>query len=91
MSTVVFYQRREDLAAVGMGDEMVMMDLDSGAYFGLNGSAGLLWEALATPQSVDSLSQLLLAHYQVDAVTSLRDATAFLAQLADKGLIRPCT
>ncbi len=90
MSTVVFYQRRDDLAAVSMGAETVMMDLDSGAYFSLNGSAGLLWEALATPQSVDNLSQHLLAHYQVDTVTSLRDVSAFLAQLADKGLIRSC-
>lgn len=90
MSTTIFYQRRDDLTAVSMDDETVMMDLDSGAYFGLNGSAGLLWETLATPQNADSLSQHLLAHYQVDAATSLRDVEAFLAKLVDKGLIRPC-
>lgn len=90
MSKEICYIRRDDLAAVDMDGETVMMDLASGAYFGLNGSAGHLWDALATPQSANDLCQCLLTRYEVDTETCQRDVAKFLEQLEGKGLIKAC-
>jgi len=85
------FKRRDDLVAVDMDGESVMMCIESGAYFGLNRVASVLWKALSSPQSEDSLCQQLLAAYDVDDDTCRRDVSLFLSQLIKKGLIKPCS
>ena len=90
MSDSRTFQRRDDLVAVDMDGESVMMCIESGAYFGLNSVASVLWKALSSPQSEDSLCQQLLAAYDVDVDTCRRDVSLFLSQLINKGLIKSC-
>ena len=44
-----------------MGREAVVLDLDSGVYFGLNRTAGALWPALVAGATVPELVQALNA------------------------------
>lgn len=53
----------------------------------LNETGKLLWEALAAEQTEDSLTQLLLAQYQVEPEQARRDVQAFLQKLCAVGAV----
>lgn len=68
--------------------ESVVLNVEAGAYFGLNEVASRIWELVAEPQPVSGILEQLQAEYAVDAETCERDVLACLQQLADEGLIR---
>lgn len=47
----------------------------------LNETGKLLWEALATEQTVDSLAKLLLENYRVEPAQAYADVEAFVNRL----------
>lgn len=53
----------------------------------LNETGLVLWKALRTDQTEDSLTDLIIAEYEVDRETALRDVKAFLQHLKDAGLL----
>ena len=53
----------------------------------LNETGKLLWEALATEQTLDSLVALMLEHYQVEADQARTDVEAFVKKLQTVGAV----
>lgn len=90
MTDTTRYQRRENLVATELDGELVMMCLDSGAYFGLNEVASAIWQQLEQPVSLDDICAQLLLAYEIDADGCHREVSRFIATLHDQGLIRPC-
>lgn len=82
------YLRRPDLRAVEMDGELVMMGLDQGEYYGLKDVAASLWNHLGEPRTVEELSGLVAAEYDVTAETCRPDIETFLAELVGKDLVR---
>ena len=70
-----------------LGEEMVMLDLTSERYFGLDTVGTAFWEALTTAQSAAAAVDALLELYDVDRETLTRDASKMIAQLKEKGLL----
>ena len=68
--------------------ESVLLDLDSESYFGLDEIGTRMWSALAETPTIDAAFQMLLAEYDVAPETLRADLDAFIAQLADAGLLR---
>ena len=68
--------------------EMVLLDLESEQYFGLDAVGARVWallnEGLAEPTVVDTLLQ----EYEVERATLEADVAELLEQLAGAGLIR---
>lgn len=58
-SSRIFSAHPDRTAWRAVGEESVLLDLDSSVYFGLNRSAGLLWSGLLTGSSFDELVELL--------------------------------
>jgi Coenzyme PQQ synthesis protein D (PqqD). len=52
--------------ATELGDELVMMDVESGSYIRLNKTAREIWNYLKEPVMVDDLIAALLAKYNVE-------------------------
>lgn len=76
------------LASELSANEMVMMNLDKGAYYGLEAVGKTIWDALAQPRTVDDLCDVVLATYSdVDRPTVEADLFAFLGELLDEELI----
>lgn len=46
-----------------------------------------IWIRLERPRSLAELSDLLCAEYAVDPATCLRDTTAFIRELMERGLV----
>ena len=53
----------------------------------LNGTARLLWEALAEEKTEEELIEVLLSEYDIDRETAAKDTAAFLSSIRKAGLI----
>lgn len=63
LSTVV--ERNHEIDATDLDGEKVMMDLEKGQYFMLNGVAGDVWELMKTATSVEAIITSLMSEYEV--------------------------
>ncbi|QYJ72812.1 PqqD family peptide modification chaperone [Shewanella sp. FJAT-51649] len=85
------YSQKSSLNLAPMGDELVMMDLSQGQYFGLNSLASQIWSLLVTPKSVDELVVELMSSFDVTEEVCRADTAHFLQQLVDKKLVNVTT
>ena len=76
-----------DQLSTSVGDEAVILNLDRGAYYGLNTSGAELWQKLQEPTRVAALHQWMLTTYEVTPEVAQRDLFALLAKLAEQKLI----
>lgn len=81
-------ERNSDLVTAPMGEELAMMDMDSGTYFVLDEVAAFLWEKLAEATSVSALLGAVQARYDVAPAQCEADVLPFLQRLHAKRLIR---
>ena len=65
---------------------MVILNLDSGMYFGLNAVGARIWNLIQEPRSVQDIRDLLLEEYEVDPERCENDLLALLHGLAAEGL-----
>ena len=78
--------RAENKVAAQIGDEAVILDIESGYYFQLNPTAARIWALLEAPISVASLCAKLREAFDVDAVTCRAEVVEFLELMQSKKL-----
>jgi hypothetical protein len=71
-----------------IGDEVVMLDMDSGFYFGLNSVASIIWGKLEKAKSFEEVVNELLEEYKIDRQTCENDTRVFLDQLFEKNIVK---
>jgi hypothetical protein len=69
--------------------EAVILDLESGTYFGLNEVGTRLWQLAGEGRSETEIVDTLVAEYDADRETIVRDATKLLEELRRRRLIVP--
>ena len=84
-STVV---RASDVLSSPVEDELVMIDLEQGAYYSLDRVGADIWSRLAEPQAVAALCAQLMQRYEVDQATCEADVLAVLNEMAENGLLQ---
>lgn len=77
----------KDQISSDLAGEAVILNLQSGTYYGLNTVGSRVWQLLQTPQTLDRLRTAILEEYQVDEQTCDRDLVALLQELETAGLI----
>lgn len=70
-----------------LAGESVLLNLDTGTYFGLDAVGTHLWSLVAKHGSTASAIQILLAEYDVDEPRLKKDIDALINQLLAKGLL----
>ncbi|MGH9348000.1 MAG: PqqD family protein [Vicinamibacterales bacterium] len=70
-----------------LGDDAVILDLNSGMYFGLNAVGARVWALLEHPRQVAEIRSVILDEFDVDHATCERDLLALLEELSGKALI----
>lgn len=80
--------RSNGIVASEVDGEVVMMNIEQGSYFGLNGVASNIWRLLETPQTVSQVCEAVGAQYDVEKDRCRREVLAFLEELAVDGTIR---
>lgn len=85
---MIIFSQCESLSTAPMGNELVMMDVSQGKYFGLNPLATHIWQLLASPMSLDMLVSKLVLEFDVSENECRADTEMFLLQLVDKQLVK---
>ncbi len=67
--------------------ESVLLNLGSESYFGLDEIGTRMWAALTSAPSIEAAYQVLLEEFEVDEPTLRSDLSAFIARLAEAGLV----
>ncbi len=68
-------------------DEVAILSLQSGVYYGLNEVGGRIWELIQERIPVEQVYELLLMEYDVAPERCQEDLLTLLQILATKGLI----
>jgi Coenzyme PQQ synthesis protein D (PqqD) len=79
--------RRPDALTAAVDDELVMLDVRSSTYFGLDRIGRRIWDLIERPTSVGDLCATLEREFDVDEETCLADVRAFVAQLQAADLV----
>jgi hypothetical protein len=80
--------RSSELVSTELDQETVLMSINAGAYYGLEGPARRIWEKLETPLTFAQLVQSLVDEYRVSAEICAADVQKFLAEMEREGLLR---
>ena len=80
--------RVQNLLSTELDQETVLMSIDAGAYYGLEGPARSIWEILETPLTFSALVDRLVEEYQVSPETCAADLERFLSEMERVGLLR---
>jgi hypothetical protein len=87
MSNNITYQPSENILSQKVGNEAVLLDLQSSKYFGLTSVAARVWDLLEAGKSVTSAAEIIAAEYRQPASNVLDDVVAFVESAASRGLL----
>ena len=79
--------QRADMLTAVVGEDLIMMSLETGQYHSLTGVAPRIWELLAQPTTPEAIVSQLLATYDVPPDVCASEVTTFLADLRERGLV----
>lgn len=67
--------------------EAVILDVNSGTYFGLNEVSNRIWQLLQTPTALDNLVAQIMEEYEVAPEQATADVQNLLDNMLNAGLI----
>lgn len=70
-----------------VGDETVLLDLESGIYFGLDGVGKRIWESIDKGLTLRDTVDVIEAEYEVDKDKARADVIEFVRDLIERGLV----
>lgn len=85
LKTIV--NQSKDIDATDLNGEKVMMNLDMGKYFALNGVGSRIWDIIYEPITVQRVIDTLLQEYEVEYEICKSNVLEFLERLNDDKLI----
>jgi hypothetical protein len=80
-------RRKSDWLSAMVGEEMVMMNAERGAYLGLSAVGARIWELIETPRDTDELCAQLTGEFEVAPETCRSEVMQFLEELASNGAV----
>jgi hypothetical protein len=78
----------DDVVFQQLDDEAVLLNLASGAYFGLNAVGTRMWQLIGEHRSLGTVLDTLAREYEVDRGVLERDLLELVERLRTKGLVR---
>ena len=78
----------EGIATADLDGEAVLLDVNSGKYFGLNEVGARIMELLQEPTSVGDVMNVLLEEFNTDKDSMSEDLQAFLGKMVEHQLIQ---
>lgn len=81
------YTQNKDIIGSPIDDEMVMMDVDKGSYFGLNSMGSEIWNLIEEPKTIQQLVNTLTDEYEISQNECETEVTKFIEALVDVNLV----
>jgi len=67
--------------------EMVLLDMESENYFGLDEVGTAIWQAMQEKETLQEVLDILMEQYEVEAEVLERDLSDFIGKLLESGLV----
>jgi hypothetical protein len=83
-STVVSTRR---LVSADLGEEVILLHLENGLYFGLENVGARIWKLLQKPVRVGEIERVLLEEYDVEPEKCHEEVVGLLNKLVDQNLV----
>jgi hypothetical protein len=77
----------QSILVSNVGEESVLLNLDSERYFGLDTTGTRMWEVLNNSPTVQAAYETLLAEFDVDGEQLRRDLCELVEKLKEHGLV----
>ena len=81
-------QRDPEIIAAEADQDLIMVSIASGCYYGLSDVAREIWDAIEHPKRVSDLVGGLAASYDVNPSLCEEQTLSFLEALLDEGLLQ---
>ena len=78
---------RKDVVFRDLEGELVLLNLATGVYFGLDPVGTRIWALIDEGRTVDDIVHVMTAEYEIDADACRADLACFLATLRDNALV----
>lgn len=75
------------VAATAVADEIVILDLANGTYYGLEAVGARIWGLIGEGKSSGEICKILLEEYEVEQANLVSDVMRLLDDLSARGLI----
>ncbi len=70
-----------------VGEEAVLLNLETMLYFHLDEVGAFAWERLAAGETLDGIAEAIAGTFEVDAATARRDLDPLVESLVAAGLL----
>ena len=87
----VRYKPADHVVAKFVGEELVLLDYEGEAYYGLDPIGARIWELFGTAPAVGEIIETLLAEYEVTREVLTADLETLIADLEKNGLVKIVT
>lgn len=77
----------DDVLASEIDEEIVMLHINKGTYFGIDGVGALIWKLLAKPITPDAIVAAVAEEFDVTSERCRQDVLAFCSELVEADLI----
>ena len=81
-------QREPEVIAAEVDQDLIMVSIATGSYYGLSDVSREIWDAIERPKRISDLVDALTANYQIDSSSCEAQTLSFLQALLDEGLLR---
>jgi len=81
-------KQSDSILVQSLDDDIVMANIDSGHYFGVDQTSKRIWELLEKPVTVADLCTRIVKEYDVEPAKCEQDVLSFVNELAREGLIQ---
>ena len=81
------FQRVGDIPAAYVGESLLMMSVEKGRYFSLNGVGARVWELLERPTTEGALVECLVGEFEVSAEECALQVAGFVRELRHHDLL----
>ena len=88
MTTDCVVERGPDIIGAEVDQDLVMVSVENGFYYGTSNVGREIWEAIEQPKKVSDLIEELTASYNVDPEVCKEQTLSFLEQLLAENLVR---
>ena len=86
--TTIVSRNDTDLLSNELGDDLVIMDSESGNYIGLNKTAHVIWKGIEHPITVKELAESLVKRYDIKLDQCTTDTIQYLESMLSQNLIK---
>lgn len=79
--------RLSSVSATQVDNDVIMLDMEQGKYFGLNEVGSIVWQYIEAPRSFEDIIQHLMNQFNVDEKTCRQETEVLIEKLKKANLV----